>query len=154
MQSFISQLQELAVLKTPIDELSQNYIAWNLAGILTRTLTEWKSVVTKLIVKEKIMRYIQNQTYRAVLRKRCFENMQQIYRRTPKPKCDFNKVACNFIEITLRLGCSPVNLLHIFRTPFPKNTPRWLLLKLNKHLISFVLVFHLINLLCETLHRI
>ena len=28
-----------------------------------------------------------------VLGKRCFENMQQIYRRTPIPKCDFNKVA-------------------------------------------------------------
>ena len=28
----------------------------------------------------------------------------------------------NFIEITLRHGCSPVNLLHIFRTPFLKNT--------------------------------
>ena len=25
--------------------------------------------------------------------KRCSENMQQIYRRTPMPKCDFNKVA-------------------------------------------------------------
>ena len=29
---------------------------------------------------------------------------------------------CNFIEIALRHGCSPVNLLYIFRTPFPKNT--------------------------------
>ena len=28
----------------------------------------------------------------------------------------------NFIEITLRHGCSPVNLLHIFRTHFTKNT--------------------------------
>ena len=28
---------------------------------------------------------------------------------------------CNFIEIALLHGCSPVNLLHIFRTPFPKN---------------------------------
>ena len=28
-----------------------------------------------------------------VPRKRCSENMQQIYRRTPSPKCDFNKVA-------------------------------------------------------------
>ena len=35
----------------------------------------------------------------------------------------------NFIEITLRHGCSPVNLLHIFRTPFPKNTSGWLLLQ-------------------------
>ena len=25
---------------------------------------------------------------------------------------------CDFIEITLRQGHSPVNLLHIFRTPF------------------------------------
>ena len=25
-------------------------------------------------------------------------------------------------EIALRHGCSPVNLLHLFRTPFPKNT--------------------------------
>ena len=35
----------------------------------------------------------------------------------------------NFIEMTLRHGCFPVDLLHIFRTPFPKNTSGWLLLK-------------------------
>ena len=34
------------------------------------------------------------------------------------PKCDFNILLCNFFEITLQHGCSPVNLLHIFRTPF------------------------------------
>ena len=28
------------------------------------------------------------------------------------------KLLCNFIEITLQHGCSPVNWLHIFRTPF------------------------------------
>ena len=46
------------------------------------------------------------------------------------PKRDFNKVAkqSNFIEITLRHACSPVNLLHIFKTPFTKNTSGWLLL--------------------------
>ena len=32
------------------------------------------------------------------------------------------KFLCNFIEITLRHGCSPVNLQHIFRTTFLKNT--------------------------------
>ena len=32
------------------------------------------------------------------------------------PRCNLN------IEITLRHGCSPVNLLHIYRTPLPKNT--------------------------------
>ena len=39
---------------------------------------------------------------RDVLRKRCSENMQQIYRRTtPMPKCDFNKVAKQFLIIYL-----------------------------------------------------
>ena len=38
------------------------------------------------------------------------------------------KLLCNFIEITLLHGCSPVNLLHIFRTPFPRNTSGRLLL--------------------------
>ena len=41
------------------------------------------------------------------------------------------KLLSNFIEITLRHGCSPVNLLHIFRTPFLKNTSDWLLLMLE-----------------------
>ena len=34
------------------------------------------------------------------------------------------KLLCNFIEIALEHGCSPVNLLHIFRTTFPKNTSK------------------------------
>ena len=71
------------------------------------------------------------------------------------PKCDFNNVAflkicckftgehrsaisiklrCNFIEITLRHGYSPVHLLHIFTTPFSKSTSGWLLLKRLSHL--------------------
>ena len=70
--------------------------------------------------------YSQKQLSGCVLRKRCFENIHQIYRRTPMPKCGFNKVTSNFIEITLGWlggcdGCSPVNLLHIFKTPFPRN---------------------------------
>ena len=39
------------------------------------------------------------------------------------------KLQSNFIEITLRHGCSPVNLLHIFRTHFLKKTSGRLLLK-------------------------
>ena len=48
----------------------------------------------------------------------------------PMPKCDFDKVALqsSFVEITLWHGCSPVNLVHIFRTPFYKNTYEGLLL--------------------------
>ena len=41
------------------------------------------------------------------------------------------KLLCNFIEIILPHGCSPVNLLHIFRTPFPKNTSERLLLSVG-----------------------
>ena len=37
------------------------------------------------------------------------------------------KLLWNFIEIALQHGCSPVNLLHIFRTPFLKNTSGQLL---------------------------
>ena len=40
------------------------------------------------------------------------------------------KLQSNFIETALRHGCSPVNLMHIFRIPFLKNTSEWLLLKL------------------------
>ena len=61
--------------------------------------------------------------------------MQQIHRRKPMPKCDFN----NFTEIALQHGCSPVHLLHIFRTPFPRNTCGWLLLIVHDDLDSYPL---------------
>ena len=62
---------------------------------------------------------VQKQPFRGVLRKRCSENILKIYRRTP-------------IEISLRHGCSPVNLQHIFRTAFPMNTSGRLLLQVAK----------------------
>ena len=46
------------------------------------------------------------------------KGVQWIYRRTPIPK----------YEITLLHECSPVNLLHIIRTPFLKNPSEWQLL--------------------------
>ena len=46
------------------------------------------------------------------------------------------KLQSNLIETTLRPGCSPVNLLHIFRTPFPKKTSGWLLLIRPQHVIQ------------------
>ena len=36
---------------------------------------------------------VQKQPSRGVFRESCSENMQQIYRRTPIPNCDLNKVA-------------------------------------------------------------
>ena len=37
-------------------------------------------------------------------------------------------IKLHFIEIILLHGCSPVNLLYIFRILFPRNTSEWLLL--------------------------
>ena len=44
---------------------------------------------------------IQKQLPKCVLRKKCSENMHQIYRRKPMLNCDFNKVDRNFIETSL-----------------------------------------------------
>ena len=53
------------------------------------------------------------------------------FRENPCRSAISAKLLCNFIEMALRHGCSPVNLLHIFRTPFPKNTSGGLLLSLR-----------------------
>ena len=37
------------------------------------------------------------------------------------------KLLCNFVEITFRHGCPPVNFLHIFKTFFPKIFFGWML---------------------------
>ena len=52
------------------------------------------------------------------------------------------KLQSNIIKIALRHGCSPVNLLYIFRTHFPKNTSEGLLQSIwcsffpGKHLLK------------------
>ena len=74
---------------------------------------------------------VHKQPSRGVLKKRRSENMQLIFRRIPISI----KLPCNFIEITLRHGCSSVILLHIFRTPFLKNTSGRLFLDIVKQCI-------------------
>ena len=51
------------------------------------------------------------------------------------------KLQSNFIEITLRDGCCPVNLLRILRTPFLKITYERLLLLQAEELFSRTLLF-------------
>ena len=55
-------------------------------------------------------------------------NQKHFTRQIPITLCMSNLMLCKFIEITLWDGCSPVNLLHIFRTLLPKNTSRGLFL--------------------------
>ena len=65
--------------------------------------------LTKL-EKLEPFKHIQKQPSLDVVRKRCSEKYVAML------KCDFNKVA-----LQLQHGCSPVNLLHIFRAHFYKN---------------------------------
>ena len=44
----------------------------------------------------------------------------------------------SIIEITLRHGCTPVNLLHIFREPFPENISRQLPLPIDRLTLFFI----------------
>ena len=55
----------------------------------------------------------------------------------PMQKCDSYTHACRS-EITLRHGCSLVNLLHSFRTPFLKSTSGGLLLTNEKRILDAV----------------
>ena len=73
--------------------------------------------------REKVL---QKHPSRSVLRKRCSENLQS-----------------NFIEITLRHGCSPVNLLYISKTPFPKSTSDRLMLVLQFNYFTVRNIFHI-----------
>ena len=52
------------------------------------TYTETMKISRKLASEQK-------QPPRGIIKKRCCENMRQIYRTTPMRKCDFNKVAKN-----------------------------------------------------------
>ena len=51
------------------------------------------------------------------------------------------KLLCNFTEITLWHGCSPANLLHIFRTSFPRKISGWLLLRTFERKVVFLVIY-------------
>ena len=52
-----------------------------------------------------VIRCLYKQPSRGVLKKRCSENMQQIYGRTLMQSAISIKFLCNFIEIALRFCC-------------------------------------------------
>ena len=64
------------------------YVCYVFNGV--RNQTSNKKYPLELIKRRS---KVQKQPPSGVPRKRCSENMQQIYRITPMPKCDFNKVA-------------------------------------------------------------
>ena len=105
-------------------------MSWVVKCLMNNSVCVLSSDYSVYYILLHVVLYFQKQSPRCVLSKRCSKNMQQIYRGKLLLKCDLN-LQSNFIEITLRHRCSPVNLLHIFKTPFSKNTSGWLLLYFN-----------------------
>ena len=79
--------------------------------------------------------------------------MLEIYWRTPMSKCDFNKVALQLYWNHTSAWVS-VNLPHIFRTPFPKNTSGRLPLADSTWLFNSWMIFDLVLLELEKLWEV
>ena len=90
---------------------------------------------------ENLRNILQKQPSRGVLREKSSENMQQITGERPYRSVISIKLLCNFTETTLRHGCSPVNLQHIFSTPTYKNTYGGLLITISTLVFSANLFF-------------
>ena len=87
-------LQNQESWQKPNETGSRNKTVTRLGFLLT--VTSLKAIISHILVIGHTFNfqwYLQKQPSRGVLRKRCSENMQQIYRSTPMPNRDFNKVA-------------------------------------------------------------
>ena len=65
--------------------------------------------------------FLQKQPPRGVPMKMCSENIQQIYRRTPMPKCDFNKVAKQLYRNHTLAWVSSCKFAAYFQNTFSRN---------------------------------
>ena len=74
------------------------------------------------------LRFIQKQPRRGFPRKRCSEDMQQIYRRIPMLKCDFKKVAKQLYWNRTSAWMFCCKFAAYFQNIFIKKTFGWLLL--------------------------
>ena len=112
----------------------RNYFPWG--------VTSPKIFITLKHFDKKEVRRWKCRTYKWKLRSNCQKvflgkGVLKIYRYTegqfteehPSRSVISIKSLCNFIEITLGHGCSPVKLLYIFRTSFSQNTSEGLLLR-------------------------
>ena len=73
-------------------------------------------------------KWLQKQSPGGVLIKRCYENISKFTEEHSCRSVISIKLLSSFVEIALQHECSPVNLLHVFRTPFYKSTSGWLFL--------------------------
>ena len=80
--------------------------------------------------------YLEAATQRRFLKKAVLHMCSKFRGEHPCRSTILIKLLCNFIEIALRHECSPINLLHIIRTPFLKKTSEWLLLKIVHQILA------------------
>ena len=95
----------------------------NIVNMTFARCVEYSVLVS--ICKTNVKQNISN--YRRIVLTGLWRTVQRIYtwlQQQQKQSC----LLCNFFEIALWHGCSPLNLLYIFRTSFPKNTSGGLLL--------------------------
>ena len=101
--------------------------------------------VCKQVSTNQISLYHQKQPSRRVLKKRFLKICCKFTGEHPCRSAISIKLQSNFIEIALRHGYSPVNLLYIFRTPFPRNTSVWLLLYHMSKILFTEALYSVIN---------
>ena len=91
--NFIEKEALAQVLSFGFCEISKNTFSYRTLPVAASVCYLYDFIHRVLAVHQMSLGYLQKQPPRGVPRKRCSENMQQIYRGTPMPKCDFNKVA-------------------------------------------------------------
>ena len=90
-----------------------------------------RTAITLEIQKTKLlMLHLRSSRPQVFLRKGVLKICRKFTGEHPYQSAISIKLFCNFLEIAFRRGFSPVNLVHFFRTPFPKNMSGWLLLSM------------------------
>ena len=94
----------MRILLTPVEVFVENKQIYenNTSKFLIQDFSNIRITRTLFSINCNICKY-QKQPPRGVPRKSCSEIMQQIYRRTPMPKCNFNKVAKQNVQNFLLL---------------------------------------------------
>ena len=95
-------------------------------SIFIRENTDQRKLIFWNIFRSAVFQ--KKHVYRGVPRKSCSESMQQIYRRTPVPKCDFNKVAKQLYSNHTLAWMFSCKFAAYFQNTFPKSTSGGLLL--------------------------
>ena len=97
--------------------------SWMTSYVMQTVLTRFNR---KLLFEQRTITLFRSSPSEVYLRKGVLKICSKFEGEHPCRSAISIKLQCNFIEIALRHGCSPSNLLQIFRAAFHKNTTGWL----------------------------